>query len=369
VPGARGELETPALVLDLDVMETNIARAAQHASEHGYRLRPVAKIHKSVEIARRQIEAGGLGACCSTLAECEVMVDAGISDVMLFTPVVSDAKLTRLAELNARAEGLLVVADDATHVERFSKAARVSGKVMQVLVDIEVGGGRTGVTSPEEVVSLARRLEVEPWLDFAGVQGYVGTHQKITDYEARKARSADLLQPLLRAVEQLEKVGLPPRIVSGGGTGTHDFDSGLAPFSELQLGTYIFMDASYRNVVLRRDEPHPFSSALSVLTTVISNAKPWYSITDAGLKEIDGFLGPDPPVVLRGAPDNATYVIVGDDMGKIQFPENGDRMPLGTLVEVMPPRCYQTLCLYPYYHVVRGDDLVDIWPIEARTSW
>jgi D-serine deaminase-like pyridoxal phosphate-dependent protein len=128
------------------------------------------------------------------------------------------------------------------------------------------------------------------------------------------------------------------------------------------------MDASYRNVVLRRDEPHPFSSALSVATTVISNAKPCYAITDAGLKEIDGFLGPDPPAVLRGAPDGATYMIVGDDMGKIQFPENGDRLRLGALVEVMPPRCYQTLCLYPYYHVVRGDDLVDIWPIEARTS-
>jgi D-serine deaminase-like pyridoxal phosphate-dependent protein len=356
-------------VLDLDVMEANIAQAARHASAKGYRLRPVAKIHKSVDIARRQIEAGGLGACCSTLAECEVMVDAGIPDVMLFTPVVSDAKLLRLAELNACAEGLLVVVDDVTHVERFSEAARVSGRVMQVLVDIEVGGGRTGLASHEEVVSLARRVDGEPWLDFAGVQGYVGTHQKITDYEARKARSAELLQPLLLAVEQLQRVGLPPRVVSGGGTGTHDFDSTLAPFTELQLGTYIFMDVSYRNVVLRRDEPHPFTSALSVATRVISTAKPNYAISDAGLKEIDGFLGPDAPVVLRGAPAGATYAIVGDDMGRMQFAHYGDRLRLGALVEVMPPRCYQTLCLYPYYHVVRGDDLVDIWPIEARTSW
>jgi D-serine deaminase-like pyridoxal phosphate-dependent protein len=369
IAGSRGDLGTPALVLDLDVMEANIACAARHALTNGYQLRPAAKIHKSIEIAQRQIDAGAVGVCCSTLAECEVMVQAGIPGVMLFTPVVSDPKLVRLAELNACAEGLLVVADSETHVERFAEAARLSGKSLQVLVDVEVGGGRTGLGDPEHAVRLARRVADAPWLEFAGVQGYVGTHQKIVEYEARKARSAALLQPLLRAVEQLEAAGLPPRVVSGGGTGTHDFDSRVGSFSELQLGTYVFMDASYRNVVLRAEEAHPFRPALTVVATVVSDAKPGYVITDVGLKEIDGFLAPDPPVVLRGAPDGATYSIVGDDMGRVEFARSRDRLVPGDVVELMPPRCYQTLCLYSHYHVVRGGDLVDIWPIEARAGW
>ena len=129
------------------------------------------------------------------------------------------------------------------------------------------------------------------------------------------------------------------------------------------------MDASYRNVVLRREEPHPFRPALTVATTVVSVAKSEYVITDAGLKEIDGFLGPDAPVLLRGAPDAATYSIVGDDMGRVEFARKGDRLASGAVVEVMTPRCYQTLNLYSHYHVVRGGDLIDIWPIEAKASW
>ena len=369
VPGSRHELTTPALVLDLDVLEANIASAARHALATGYTIRPVAKIHKSVDVARLQNAAGGLGACCSTLAECELMVDSGFMTSMLFTPLVSQPKLARLAELNARAEGLLVVVDGVEQIERFAAAARLSGNVLQVLVDVEVGGGRTGVATPAEVVSLAGRISDTPWLEFAGVQAYVGTHQKLKDYEARKRRSAELLQPLVRAVAQLESVGLPPRVVSGGGTGTHDFDAGLAPFTELQLGTYVFMDSSYREAILRLDEPHPFRPALTVMTTVVSTAKSDAVITDAGLKELDGFLGPDRPVILRGAPEGATYTIVGDDMGRVELIGERDNLALGAIVEVQPPRCYQTLNLYSHYHVVRGDELVDLWPIEARAAW
>jgi D-serine deaminase-like pyridoxal phosphate-dependent protein len=368
-PGSRIELGTPSLVLDLDVLDANIASLAEHSRSHGYALRPVAKVHKSADIARRQIAAGGLGVCCATLAECEVMAEAGIPGVMLFTSVVSAPKLERLAALNARADGLIVVADDRANVAQLTAAARRSGRPLQVLVDVEVGGRRTGIADEGRAIALARLVAEADGLDYAGLQGYVGDHQNTVGYDERRARSRELLQPLVRVVERLHAEGLPPRIVSGGGTGTHDFDHELGVLTELQPGTYALMDVNYRDAVMRRDDPHPFGAALSVRTTVISTAKPGFVITDAGVKELDGIFGIEHPVILRGAPEGATYSLVGDDMGRIEFARPGDRLEVGDVVEVLPPHCYQTLVLYSHFHVVQGDTLVDIWPVSARESW
>jgi len=367
--GSRHALGTPALVLDLDAMEPNIASMAEHARAHGYALRPVAKIHKSVEIARLQVAAGGLGVCCATLAESEVMVEGGIPGVMLFTSVVTGPKLERLAALNARAEGLIVVADDPSNVGQLAEAGRRSGRPLHVLVDIDVGGGRTGIADEQRAVELARLVVEADGLEYAGLQGYVGKHQNTVDYGLRRTRSHELLQPLVRAAERLHTEGLAPRIVSGGGTGTHDFDHELGVLTELQAGTYVFLDMNYRDVVMRPDDPHPFQPALSVRTTVVSAAQPGFVVTDAGIKELDAIFGIDHPAILRGAPEGAIYSLVGDDMGRIDFARPGDRLAVGDVVEVMPPHCYQTLSMYSHYHVVRGDDLVDIWPVDARASW
>jgi 3-hydroxy-D-aspartate aldolase len=368
VPGSRSALGTPALVLDLDVLDANIASLARHARMAGYDLRPVAKVHKSVEIARRQMAAGGLGVCCATLAECEVMVDGGIPGVLLFSPVVTEPKLERLAALNARADGLIVATDDPVNAAQLAEVARRSGRPLAVLVDIEVGGRRTGLADETQAVALAHLIAETDGLEFGGLQGYVGDHQNTVDYNRRRALSRQLLQPLVRLVDRLSTEGLAPRIVSGGGTGTHDFDHELGVLTELQPGTYALMDVNYRDVVMRRDEPHPFGAALSVRTTVISSAQPGFVITDAGVKELDAIFGIEHPAILCGAPDGAIYSLVGDDMGRIEFAHASDRLAPGAVVEVMPPHCYQTLCLYPYFHVVQGDVLVDIWPVSAREN-
>ena len=368
-PGSRSALTTPALVLDLDVLEANIASLAQHAQAHGYQVRPVAKVHKSVDIARRQVAAGGIGVCCSTLAESEAMVDAGIPGVMLFTPVVTGPKLERLAALAARAKDLIVVADDPANVVQLADVGRRSGRPLTVLVDVEVGGRRTGVADVERAVALARLVAETEGLEYGGLQGYVGDHQNTVGYDRRRTLSYELLQPLVRLVERLGAEGLAPRIVSGGGTGTHDFDHELGVLTELQPGTYALMDVNYRDTVMRREEPHPFGAALSVRTTVISAAQPGFVVTDAGIKELDAIFGIEHPLILSGAPKGATYSLVGDDMGRIEFARPGDRLAVGDVVEVMPPHCYQTLCLYSHYHVVQGDSLFDIWPVSARESW
>jgi 3-hydroxy-D-aspartate aldolase len=178
-----------------------------------------------------------------------------------------------------------------------------------------------------------------------------------------------LLEPLVPLVERLKDEGLAPRIVSGGGTGTHDFDHELGVLTEFQVGTYVFMDVNYRDVVLRRSDPHPFGLALSVRTTVISAAQTGFVITDAGMKELDAMLGLKYPAILGGAPEGASYALAGDDMGRIELASAGDHLAVGDVIDVLPAHCYGTLSMYSHYHVVRGDELVDIWPISARDNW
>ncbi len=367
-PGSSHEIGTPALVLDLDILDANIASLAAHATAHGYTVRAVAKIHKSVEIARRQVAAGSLGVCCATLREAEVMADAGIPGVVLFTQVVTQPKLARLAELNGRAEGLLVCTDSADNVAALEAVARASGRPLGVLVDVEVGGGRTGTADPTVAVALARQIADCDALRYAGVQGYVGNHQNTVDYDERRARSHELLRPLVEIVGQLTDADLAPAIVSGGGTGTHDFDHELAVLTEVQGGTYALMDVNYRDVVLRRDDPHPFGAALAVRATVISAAQPGFVVADAGIKELDCIFGIEHPGVLRGAPAGAVYSLVGDDMGRLDLPA-GARLAVGAVIELQPPHCYQTLAMYRLIHCVRGDDLVDIWTVDALDQW
>jgi 3-hydroxy-D-aspartate aldolase len=366
VPGSRDRIGTPALVLDLDALDANIASMAAHARANGYSLRPPAKIHKSVEIARRQVAAGAIGLCCSTLAEAEVMVAGGIPGVMLFAPVVGDAKLARLAALNARTDDLIVATDGFINLEQLGAAARRSGRRLQVLVDVNLGGGRTGVTDETQAVALAQRALTTDGLEYVGIQAYIGRHQVIADYEERRTAAEAYLAPVARLVERLAAEGLRPRIVSGGGTGTHDIDPQFGVLTELQAGTYVFMDAYYLDVVLRRDEPHPFQPSLVVHTTVISTASPGFAITDAGGKELGGT---PQPRILAGGPRGAAYSIVGDDLGRIEFAQADDHLAVGDAVTVLPPFCFQTVVLNPAYHCVRGDTLVDIWPIDALANW
>jgi 3-hydroxy-D-aspartate aldolase len=368
-PGSRHEIGTPALVLDLDRLDANIASMAAHAAANGYALRPPMKIHKSVEIARRQIAAGAVGLCCATLSEAETLVAAGIPGVMLFTSIVTESKLDRLSTLNTQASDLTVVVDGFENVDQLGFAARRSGRRLRLMVDLEVGGGRTGVADPMLAVELARRIRATEGLEYVGLQAYVGNHQSIADYEERRIVSNRLLAPLRHAIELLKRDGLGPTIISGGGTGTHDIDAAFDIFTEIQAGSYVFMDVNYRLVEFRRGDPHPFAPALYVRTTVIGAAQPGFVITDAGAKELDGIFGVVAPEILNGAPQGSLYALVGDDMGRIDFEGEPGSFGIGSTVDVQPPHCYQTAVLYSVYHCVRDDVLVDIWPIDALRSW
>lgn len=368
-PGSRAALSTPALVLDLERLDANIRSMAEHASSRGYQVRAVAKIHKSVEIARRQMAAGAVGVCCATLAEAEAMVAGGIPGVMMFTSVVSEPKLRRLADLNARSDGLIVVTDSFDNVVQLGDAVRPTGKTLQVMVDFELGGGRTGLVDETSVIELARRIQDVGGLEFAGLQAYNGLGFAEPDYDSRRKVLLERLQRVSELVARFDAEGLHPRIVSGGGTGSHDIDTETGVFTEIQAGTYVFMDLYYMDTVMRRDEPHPFQPSLSVRGTVISTSQPGFVITDVGLKEVDGAYTSMNPSVVSGAPAGARYSLVGDDLGRIDFADPDDRLLTGSTFEVLPPHCYQTAALYSVYHCVAGDKLVDIWPVDAARSW
>ncbi len=261
-PGSRSALGTPALVLDLDRLDANIRSMATHAESRGYQLRPVAKIHKSVEIARRQVDAGALGMCCATLSEAEAMIAGGIPAVTLFTSVVSEPKLQRLAALNARAKDLIVVTDDFGNVAQLSKVIRPTGRTLQVMVDFELGGGRTGLADEDSAVALARRIRETEGLEFVGIQAYNGLGLSETDYDSRRKVVLERARRVSELVARLDAEGLHPRIVSGAGTGSHDVDSDAGIFTEMQVGSYVFMDVHYIDAVMRRNEPHPFEPAL-----------------------------------------------------------------------------------------------------------
>jgi D-serine deaminase-like pyridoxal phosphate-dependent protein len=342
---------------------------AAHAESHGYQLRPPAKIHKSTAVARRQVNAGAVGVCCATLSEAEAMVEAGIPGVLLFTSVVSEAKLQRLAALNARAEDFIVATDDFDNVTQLGRATHATGQTLQVMIDFELGGGRTGLADQDTAVALARHIQKTDGLDFVGIQAYNGQALSAHDYDPRRTVVLERAHRVSQIVAKFEAEGLHPRIVSGGGTGSHDIDYETGVFTEMQVGSYVFMDGYYKDTVMRRNEPHPFASALTVWGTVVSAAQPGFVITDVGLKEIDGAFGPISPAVISGAPPGASYSLVGDDLGRIDFASAHDGLPVGAKFELLPPHCYQTVTLYSVYHCVAGGELVEIWPIDALRSW
>ena len=365
-PGSRERLATPAMILDLDAFERNVANMAAWAREAGLNLRPHAKTHKSVEVARRQIAAGALGNCCATLGEAEVLVAGGIPGVLLTSTIVTPDKIARMKALNERADGLMVIVDDPDNVNTLA-AAMDPGRPLHVLVDVEVGCGRTGVVGVDDAVALAQLVAGHPSLRFAGVQAYDGSVQAIVDYDERK-RDADARMAHLKSIcDGMTAAGHKPEIVSGGGTGTHDLDRTRGLFTELQAGSYVVMDAIYNACDLRGSGTVTFETSLYVRACVISRSHPGFVTTDAGLKAFA--TGSGDPVIATGAPDGAAYSFMGDEHGRITFADPGDALALGSCVECIVPHCDPTISLYDAYHVVRGDTLVDIWPVDGRGHW
>lgn len=364
--GGRWRLATPALVLDLDRFEANLAHMAAFARQYAIALRPHTKSHKSVEIARRQISAGAVGICCATLGEAGTMAAAGIENILLTSPIAGPVKVARLAALHGVADGLMAVCDDGAVAGALDQAVAAEDTPLRLLVDVDIGHRRTGVRSAEAAVALAQQIAGAAHLEFAGVQAYGGHLQHLADPAKRSAAAREAAGQLGAVIDALDSAGLAPPIVTGAGTGTFEIDTEIGCYSELQVGSYVFMDVQYADAALWSQAGPPFAAALFVQTTVVSANMPGQVTTDAGLKAFatDG----PPPLIARGAPAGATYRFTGDEFGCITLPAGAD-LPLGAVVECVVPHCDPTVNLYDCYHCVRGDDLVAIWPVDARGKY
>ncbi|QYE34206.1 DSD1 family PLP-dependent enzyme [Polymorphobacter sp. PAMC 29334] len=361
--GSRRDFNTPVLVVDLDALDRNIARMAEFAAANGLQLRPHAKTHKSPEIARRQVAAGAIGACCAKLGEAEVLADGGIHGLHITSPVVSPPAIARLVALNARVDGLMCVVDNVDNVHALGRAA-TGGKPLSVIIDIDPGIRRTGVGSPAAAVELLEAIRDEPGLSYAGVQCYCGMQQHIEGYADRATSMTDRANFVREVIAALTGAGGSPNIVTGGGTGTHRIDATLDLFTELQVGSYVFMDSQYLACDLTGDEGgSPFETALMIDTRVVSNNATGMATVDGGFKAFS--TDADPPLVIAGAPDGSKYFFMGDEHGALIVPE-GKVPGLAEIVTFAAPHCDPTVNLYDTYHVVQGDTLRALWPVAAR---
>jgi 3-hydroxy-D-aspartate aldolase len=360
--GSRLALNTPALVVDRDALQRNVDKMAAFARANGLALRPHAKTHKSVEIARLQMAAGAVGVCCAKLGEAEALAAGGINNILITSPVVTPQAIERLIALNERIGDLRVTADNPDNVDALAAAAKAAERTLTVLVDIDPGIRRTGVSSADAAVALARRITEAPSLAYGGVQYYCGAQQHIEGFADRRAAIADRTEYLTSVITALSNAGFAPEVVTGGGTGTHRIDADLGVLTELQTGSYVFMDKQYNDCDLDGEGGKPFETALVVDAHVISANSASMATIDAGFKALstDGGL----PVVTGGAPDGVMFVFMGDEHGALIAPDHTFR--IGDHVSLAVPHCDPTVNLYDAYHVVRDNTLIDIWPVTAR---
>ncbi|GGC86815.1 DSD1 family PLP-dependent enzyme [Chelatococcus reniformis] len=358
---AFAEIATPALVIDLPVLDANLARMAAAAMDAGVALRPHAKTHKSPDIARRQLDAGAVGIACATIGEAEALAARGIHGLLLTAPFGSLATARRLLDLNQRAP-MLAVVDHPAQVELLHRASRPSDPPVSMLVDVDVGQRRTGVANAGAGAELAGLIAADGRFRFAGVQGYAGHVQHIVDPDERRAAAGQSSEVLARAVEAIETEGLAVPLISGSGTGAFAFDRD-GPYTELQTGSYALMDADYDRVRRGDGEDAAFGVALYVLATVVSASRPGQVTIDAGTKAI-ATNGP-PPHVILGA-DGARFRFGGDEHGILDLPAGAAQLPIGTRLLLSASHCDPTVNLHDAYRVWHPDVPLQRWPIEGR---
>ena len=360
----RDEIPTPALLLDLDRFERNLVRLARHATAAGKALRPHAKTHRCPEIARRQIAAGALGVACAKLGEAEVMARAGIRGLLITTEVVVAHGLRRLTRLVAEAPDTMVVVDNPDNVAALARAASDDGVVVDVVVDVDVGGRRTGVAPGDAAVALGRAVAARPSLRLRGLQGYAGQCAHIVGWSARRDASHAAMRPLMDTRERFEAAGLPVGVVAGGSTGTWDIDIELDGLTELQSGSYCVMDLDYRRIGGRGgDALTDFEIALTVVATVVSVPTADRAMVDAGLKAFSTDK-PFPPEPVERA--GLRYEFAGDEHGRLTVLDPSRAPRLGERIEFFPPHCDPTFNLYDRVYAVRGRDVEAVWEIAAR---
>ncbi|MFT4621124.1 MAG: 3-hydroxy-D-aspartate aldolase [Sulfitobacter sp.] len=368
VPAAVGmdeaDIQTPALVIDLDALERNVKKMGDWAAEHGMRHRVHGKMHKSVDVAHLQMTLGGAcGVCCQKVSEAEAFARGGIKDVLVSNQVRDPQKIDRLARIPLHGARTLCCVDDVANVADLSAATQKHGTQIECLVEIDCGAGRCGVTTTAAVIEIAKALDAAPGLKFGGIQAYQGAMQHMDSYEDREAKIAIAVAMVKDAVDGLKAEGLECDIVGGGGTGSYYFEGTSGVFNELQCGSYAFMDADYGRILDKegkRIDQGEWENALFILTSIMSHAKVDKAICDAGLKaqSVDSGLP-----FIYGRKD-VEYVKCSDEHGVIADPDGV--LKVNDKLKLVPGHCDPTCNVHDWYVGVRGGKVETVWPVTAR---
>jgi 3-hydroxy-D-aspartate aldolase len=365
-PGMReDEIDTPALIIDLDAFEYNLDKMAALLAPTNVKLRAHAKTHKSPVIAKLQIARGAVGQCVQKVGEAEVLAWGGVPNILVSNQVVGQQKLARLCALSTIAQ-VAVCVDDSRQVAAIEDAAKDAGIRMTVLVEIDVGAARCGVAPGPDAVALAKQIAASKHLIFGGLQAYQGSAQHKRTVSERRTLIDTAVQGSRRTVEQLRQQGLDCPIVGGAGTGTFEFEVSSGIYTEIQAGSYVFMDADYaRNL---NDENAPVSTfrhSLFVLSTVMSAPNPTLAVLDAGHKAVAVDSGL-PSVWQR--PD-IRYVGASDEHGKLDVASETSAPKLGEKLRLVPGHCDPTVDRYDWYVGVRKGRVECLWPVAARGNF
>jgi D-serine deaminase-like pyridoxal phosphate-dependent protein len=354
-PGDRlDEIDTPALILDLDAFESNLATMAALARQAGVRLRPHAKSHKCAQIALRQVASGAVGVCVQKVSEAEALADAGIDDILICNELVGARKVAAFAALHRRCKVAACV-DHSAQVGALA-AAGSADHPLRVLVEVDVGQGRCGVP-PVAVPGLVAAIASAPALSFAGLHAYHGGAQHVRGIVERRAAALAAIERARQAVNLLREAGFDCPLVTGAGTGTFEHEAASGVYQEIQPGSYVFMDADYdRN---EWAQPTRFRQSLFVLCRVMS-VRAGQAVVDAGLKasSVDSGL----PVVADRV--ELAFERLSDEHGVLRTPAGG--LQLGELLRLVPGHCDPTVNLYDWIVAVRGERVEHLWPVTAR---
>jgi 3-hydroxy-D-aspartate aldolase len=360
------QVPTPALLLDVAAFDRNIERMADYLGARGKGFRPHAKTHKCPLVAARQMAAGAVGVCTAKLSEAVVLVHAGIDRVLITSPLVGLDKVRLLVRLAQRAERLDVVVDSEMGFAALAGAVQPTDDV-GLVVDVDVAMGRTGTRDLDRILRLAESAASTPGLRFRGVQHYAGQVMHVKGHARRREKSLRLWESVSATVSALGARGFPPEVVTGGGTGTYDIDSEVAEITDLQVGSYVFMDQEYRLIGGRDgDWFDDFEVSLQVAATAISKPLDGAITVDGGYKAFaSDSVNPEP----LDLPD-AEYRFAGDEHGVLRLREGSQEPLLGSVQRFITPHCDPTVNLHDFYWICRDEMITELWPIAARgCSW
>jgi D-serine deaminase-like pyridoxal phosphate-dependent protein len=360
---SKWELDTPALCVDLDALERNITTMQARLAAKGLGARPHAKTHKSADIAKKQLAAGALGICTSKVSEAEVLMAAGIDRICMTTTNPSPSKIRRALALSAKSAQFIHAVDEEKNARDLSAAAKAAGLTASVVIDVAVGT-RSGIPAGDSAIALAELVSTLPNLRLRGMLSYDGGAQHITGFATRRSAALANLEANVGVFEALKKKGLPTEIFSGGGTGTYNIQHEVPGFTDVQVGSYLFMDMQYLAIGNAAGGAvyDDFARSLTVLATVLNNRFPNRLTTDAGAKALTLNV---PRAGVVGEPE-MDYNAGSDEFGVITFKTARKSYAIGDKLELVVPHCDPVVNLYDQMYGIRKDRVEVVWPITAR---